>query len=320
VEQRPLGSTGVTVSRLGLGTLTWGRGTDSADADEMVRAFADAGGTLIDTGSAHDDGAAESILGKVLADPSLRDAAFVVARAGTTPNSARPVNLSRQHLLSSLDASLARLGTGHIDLWLLEDWDADTPIDESLDAIGVAVSSGRVLYAGVSASRGWHVATAAVASARTPHHRPLAAVATAYSLLERSADDEILPAARSHGMGVLACAPLGRGVLTGKYRRGTPPDSRGASETLGPGVRRLLGAHGRRVVEGVGAAAQGLGVSPGEVSLAWVRDRPGVTCAVVGTRTVHQMRAALHSDALTLPEEIRSVLDEVSLPAGGDER
>lgn len=320
VERRPLGATGATVSRLGLGTLGWGRGVDPADADDMVRAFIDAGGSLIDTSDAHADGAVESLLGKVLSDPALRDAAFVVTRAGTGGHPRRPVDTSRQHLLASLDASLARLGTSHIDLWMLSAWDDATPIDETLDAMGVAVATGRVLYAGVAFPRGWQVGTAAVASARAPHHRSLAAVAVAYSLVDRDAEAEVIPGARAHDLGILACAPLGCGVLTGKYRHGTPPDSRGASEVLGPGVRRLLDDRGRRVVEGVVTAAQGLDVTAAEVALAWVRDRPGISTVIVGPRTIHQLRTAVQSDALVLPDEIRSVLDEVSMCDTGDHR
>ena len=312
MERRPLGSTGAMVSRLGLGTVTWGRGMDPGDADDMIRAFVDAGGSLIETSDAHADGAVESLLGKVVSDPGLRDECFVVTRAGTGGQSRRPVDTSRQHLLATLDASLSRLGAGHIDLWLLDAWDDATPIDEALDAMGVAVMSGRVHYSGIAFTRGWQVGTAAVCAARPPHHRPLAAAATAYSLVMREAEAEILPAARAHGLGVLACAPLGYGVLTGKYRHGTPPDSRGASEKHGPGVRRLLDDHGRRVVEGVVAAAQGLDVTPAEVSLAWVRDRPEVTSVVIGARTVHHLRTALESESVTLPDEIRSALDEVS--------
>ncbi|TEX51645.1 MAG: hypothetical protein B7C55_04515, partial [Actinomycetales bacterium mxb001] len=215
---------------------------------------------------------------------------------------------------------LARLGTGHIDLWLLDDWDSATPIDESLDALGVAISTGRVHYAGIAFAKGWQVGTAASSSARAPHHRPLAAVATPYSLVLRHAEDEILPAARAHDVGVLACAPLGCGVLTGKYRHGTPPDSRGASESLGPDVRRHLGDHGRAVIEGVAAAAQGLDVTSSEVAIAWVRDQPGVSSTVVGARTVHQLRTSLRSESLTLPGEIRSVLDEVSSRESVDHR
>ena len=320
MERRPLGATGAAVSRLGLGTLSWGRGTDPADADDMVREFIDAGGNLIDTSDALGDGAVEALLGKVLADPGLRDESFVVTRAGAGNRPRRPIDTSRQHLLASLDASLARLGTGHIDLWLLHDWDSATPMDESLDALGVAISTGRVHYAGIAFAKGWQVGTAASSSARAPHHRPLAAVATPYSLVMRQAEDEILPAARAHDVGVLACAPLGCGVLTGKYRHGTPPDSRGASESLGPDVRRHLGDRGRAVIEGVAAAAQGLDVTSSEVAIAWVRDQPGVSSTVVGARTVHQLRTSLRSESLTLPGEIRSVLDEVSSRESADHR
>jgi aryl-alcohol dehydrogenase-like predicted oxidoreductase len=138
-----------------------------------------------------------------------------------------------------------------------------------------------------------------------------------YSLLQRGVEREVLPAAAALGLGVLAWSPLGRGVLTGKYRSGTPADSRAASPHLAGFVEAYLDQHSRRVVEAVATAAEGLGVQPLEVALAWVRDTPAVTAAIVGARTAAQLRGVLTGEDLSLPDEIRAALDEVSAPALG---
>ena len=147
-----------------------------------------------------------------------------------------------------------------------------------------------------------------------PGRAPLASTQVEYSLLNRAVEDEVLPAARALGMGMLPWSPLGRGVLTGKYRNGTPADSRAATSHFGPFVGAYLGPHQQRIVEAVARAAEGLGWSALEVALAWVRDRPGVTAPIVGARTADQLRGALGVEELALPEEIASALDDVSGP------
>lgn len=310
MERRPLGTSGVMVSRLGLGTMTWGRGTDEDDAREQVRAFVDAGGSLIDTASSFASGASEPLVGKILADPLLRSEVFLVSQAGARPGQPRPTDTSRAYLLEAVDASLARLGVDHVDLLLIQGWDPITPLEETLTTVAQIVQSGRARYAGISGVEAWQLATASL-MARGMGLR-LVAAQSQYSLVQRSGEADVLPSCAWHGLGMLASAPLGHGVLTGKYRHGTPPDARGASEALGPAVRAYLGEGSRRVIEGVTRAAEGLGVTPAEVALAWVRDRPGVVAPVVGARTVHHLRTALASDFLDLPGEIRSALEEVS--------
>ncbi|MDQ1702495.1 MAG: hypothetical protein QOF57_1747, partial [Frankiaceae bacterium] len=146
-----------------------------------------------------------------------------------------------------------------------------------------------------------------------PGRTPVVSALASYSLLDRAADDELLPAARACGVGVLAAAPLARGVLSGKYRGGVPADSRGASSgDERAGVRSYLDDWSRQVVEALCTAADGLGAAPIEVALSWVRDRPGVTAAVVGARTAGQLTAALASEDLELPAEILSALNDVS--------
>lgn len=301
------------VSRLGLGTATWGTSTADDDAGLQLSTFVDAGGTLVDAAGSE----AISLLGKLLGDPGLRSDIFLVVRSGTTADSDRPINTSRPALREAIDRILAHLGGTHVDLWMLDGWDARTPLDETLSSLSEIAHSGRAHYVGLSNLAGWQLALAATRAEGSPHHLTIAAVEYEYSLLQRDIEAEVLPACRELGIGLLPWAPLGRGVLTGKYRHGTPPDSRGASESHGPAVRAYLGDRHRRIVEGVGRAAEGLGVSPAEIALSWVRDRPGVVAPVIGARTIHHLRSALAGDSLTLPAEIRSALDELSAPAVG---
>jgi aryl-alcohol dehydrogenase-like predicted oxidoreductase len=180
------------------------------------------------------------------------------------------------------------------------------------------VSSGRARYAGVSNYSGWQTGHA-VARQGCPGtgSAPLVSTQVQYSLIERGIEREVLPASVALGLGVLAWSPLGSGVLTGKYRTGTPADSRRATPHFGPRVERHLDDRSRSIVDAVVTAAEGLEASPLEVALAWVRDAPGVSAAVVGARTSAQLRASLDADRLTLPREIRDALDEVSAPPTG---
>ena len=317
MKQRHLGRSGLVVSRLALGTMTWGRDTDEDDAAAQLIAFREAGGTLVDTADVYADGESERVLGRLLADVVPRDEVVLATKAcGTTGPGPMGRGTSRGHLLSALDASLARLGTDHVDLWQLHAWDPVTPWEEAMAAVDTAVQSGRVRYAGVSNYCGWQLA--ATASWQTALRRaPLVSNQVEYSLLQRGVEREVVPAALDLGVGLLPWSPLGRGVLTGKYRNGAPADSRGATEHLKGFVAPYLDDTASHVVDAVLTAADGLGVSPVAVALAWVRDRPGVVAPVVGARTAAQLQASLAAEQVELPPEIRSALDDVSAPASG---
>ncbi|MFG2289044.1 aldo/keto reductase [Streptomyces sp. NPDC048595] len=315
MEQRHLGRTGLRVSRLGLGTLNWARDTDEQEAAEQLKAFWEAGGTLVDTADIYADGGAEYLLGR-LAEGLVPRADLVIAtKAGSVLEAHRRVDGSRRHLLAALDASLGRLGTDYVDLWQLHAFDPHTPLEETLQALDLAVSSGRARYVGLSNFSGWQLAKAATWQLAAPGIRNrLASTQMEYSLLQRGIEREVLPAALDLGIGVLPSSPLGRGVLTAKYRHATPADSRGASEHLAAFVAPYLDETAGRVVDAVTTAADGLAVTPLQVALSWVRDRPGVTAPILGARTAQQLRAALSVEALSLPDEIRRALDDVSAP------
>lgn len=306
------------MSRLALGTMTWGRDTDEDDAAAQLIAFREAGGTLVDTADVYAGGESERVLGRLLAEVVDRDEVLVATKAyGETGAGPMGRGTSRGHLLSALDASLRRLQLDHVDLWQLHAWDPVTPWEEAMAALDTAVASGRVRYAGVSNYAGWQLAATATHQRSWPGRAPLVSTQVEYSLLERGVEREVVPAARELGVGLLPWSPLGRGVLTGKYRNGSPADSRGASAHFAGFVAPYLADAAASVVDSVLTAADGLGVSPVAVALAWVRDRPGVVAPIVGARTAAQLSASLAAESVELPPEIRSALDDVSAPSVG---
>jgi aryl-alcohol dehydrogenase-like predicted oxidoreductase len=200
-------------------------------------------------------------------------------------------------------------------------YDPATPLDETLAALDSAVAAGKARYVGVSNFAGWQTARAAAWQAAWPGRAALVAAQMEYSLVERGIEREVLPACADLGLGLLVWSPLGRGVLTGKYRLGRPADSRAASPHFERFVAPYLEPRRSSIVEAVVTAAQGLGVAPLEVALAWVRDRPGVVAPILGARSVGQLQGALAAEEMTLPAEIARALDDVSaIPLGYPER
>jgi aryl-alcohol dehydrogenase-like predicted oxidoreductase len=314
MQQRAVGATGLTVSRLGLGTMMWGRDTDEHEARDQLIAFAEAGGTLVDTAAGYGDGIAEELIGRMIGDVVARDEIVLATKAGISRRTGeREIYASRGRLLTELDASLRRLGVDHVDLWQLHTWVDGVPLEETLTALDLALTSGRASYVGISNYTGWQTAQAATWQRAVPGRAVLASTQMEYSLLERSIDLDVVPAAQAMGLGILVWSPLAGGVLTGKYRTGIPSESRGASPSFSRFVETYLeDERNQQVVEGVAKAAEGLGWSMAEVSLAWVRDRPGVTAPIVGARTAKQLLGLLGVEDLTLPPEIVAALDDVS--------
>lgn len=316
MQQRPLGKSGLWVGRLGLGTMTWGKQTDEYEARDQLAAFLDAGGTLVDTANSYGRGASEDILGTLIQEFECREDIVLATKAVQRPDTERGLDASRRHLLDALEASLKRLDVEHIDLWQLHRWDAWTPLEETLAAVDAAVTSGKVRYAGISNYSGWQTARACTLQQR-PGAAPIITTQMEYSLLERGIEREIVPAAQTLGIGVLPWSPLGRGVLTGKYRHSIPIDSRGGNPETSGFVNAYNNERAHRIVDAVCTAAEGLDAAPGEVALAWLRDRPGVVAPIVGARTTSQLISALASEELVLPEEIVVALDEISEPEMG---
>ena len=317
MELRSVGRSGLKVSELGLGTMTWGVETDPDEAAAQLVAFHDAGGTLLDTAASYGFGETERLIGSLLADVVPRADLTLATKAGITrhPDGRRVVDCSRGALLRQLDASLAALGTDYVDLWYVHYVDDSVPFDETLAALDAAVSSGRVRYAGVSNYCGWRLARAAAWQRAVPGRAPVVANQMRYSLLDRGIEREVVPACAALGVGIFPWSPLGGGVLTGKYRGGVPADSRASSATRQLPLDQQ--PHAAGIVEAVATAADGLATSPVAVALAWVRDRPGVTAPILGARTLGQLTAALACLTLDLPASISAALDDVSAPAFG---
>ena len=313
MQQRAVGASGLKVSSLGLGTMTWGRDTDEHEARDQLIAFAEAGGTLVDTAAGYADGASEQLIGSLIGDVMARDEVVLATKAGIgRRGGSRQVDTSRRGLLEGLDSSLRRLRTDHVDLWQVHVWSDETPLEETLATLDHAVATGRARYVGISNYAGWQTAQAATWQRAVPGRAALVSTQVQYSLLAREIEYDVVPAARALGLGILPWSPLAGGALTGKYRTGTPSDSRGARSDFSGRIEAYLDDRGRGVVEAVARAADGLGWTAQQVALAWVRDRPGVTAPIVGARTAAQLQSALGVVDLRLPPEIVAALDDVS--------
>ena len=310
MQQRYVGNSGFRVSALSLGTMSWGAETDDQDAAELLQVFLNGGGRHVDTSASYGDGAAEAVIGSLLGDLVARTEVSISTKAGmTTAGGRRRIDASRGALLNELDASLARLGTDYVDMWFAEAWDSNVPLEETLSALDFAVRTGRARYAGIANFAGWQAAKAAALAAF-----PLVAAQAEYSLLHRWPETELIPAVEDAGLGLMAWGPLGRGVLTAKYRGSIPPGSRAASDREASYVERYLAEAPTRTVDAVAMAAKGLGRTPLDVSLSWVLAQPGVATAVVGPRNPVQLKEVLEAQLVALPPEIALALEDVSAP------
>jgi aryl-alcohol dehydrogenase-like predicted oxidoreductase len=288
--------------------MSWAGETDEQDASELLRTFLNAGGRHVDTAASYADGRSEAMVGSMLGDVVARTEISISTKAGlTTPDGRRGVDTSRNAMLTGLEASLARLGTDYVDIWFAEAWDGNVPLEETLSALEYAVRTGRARYAGVSNFNGWQTAKAAAIAGF-----PLVAAQAEYSFLQRRPEAELIPAVEDAGLGLMAWAPLGRGVLTGKYRGSIPTGSRGASATEAGYVEPYLDGKASRTVEAVCMAAKGLGRSPQDVSLSWLLSQHGVATAIVGPRSPAQLKEILDAQLSPLPPEIACALEDAS--------
>lgn len=313
MQTRPLGASGLHVSRLGLGTMSWGRDVEWATARDLLAEFVGAGGNLVDTAPAYGAGVAEKMIGKALAGGLPRESLVIATKAGfVVRDGRRQIDTSRGALLNDLESSLRRLRTDHVDLWQVHAW-GDAPIEETLSAMDAAVARGMARYVGVSNFVGWQTATAATWQEADRTRTRLSSVQVEYSLLARRAEVEVVGAAAYHQLGLLAWSSLGRGVLPGSYRGGRlPRGSRGASEHFTWFVEPYLQPRSAAIVDAVAHAAQGLGLTPSQVALLWVRDAPQVASALVGPRTVDQLAELLDAEGKELVAPIVAALDDIS--------
>ncbi|MEV4438145.1 aldo/keto reductase [Streptomyces sp. NPDC049577] len=311
MEYTQLGRTGLKVSRIVLGTMNFGPRTEEADSHEIMDAALDAGVNFFDTANVYgwgeNKGRTEKIIGSWFAKGGGRREKVVLATKGygsmspdgdNWPNRSR---LSALNIRRSVEGSLKRLGTDHIDLYQFHHVDRATPWDEIWQAMDVLVQQGKVLYVGSSNHAGWHIAQANETARRRGSYG-LVSEQCLYNLVERRAEMEVIPAAEAYGLGVIPWSPLQGGLLGGAIRR--------AAEG-GRSAEALANTKMRQQIQAYEDLVDKHGLAPGEVALAWLLTRPGVTGPIVGPRTVEQLKSGLRAVELTLPEELLASLDEI---------
>ena len=320
MEYRQLGSSGLRVSALTLGTMTFGGRdrfalvgeTDVAGATRQIDMCLDRGVNFIDTADVYSGGVCEEILGEAI--KGRRDRVLIATKArmpmGDGPNDA---GLSRHHLIAGCEASLRRMGIDHIDLFQVHEWDGQTPLEETLEALETLVKSGKVRYVGASNYAGWQLMKALGVADRHGYQR-FACQQIYYSLESRDAEYELLPLAVDQGVGILVWSPLAGGLLSGKFRRGDKglEGSRALTDWAEPPVRnedQLLDT-----IEELVEIGSSHGVSAAQVALAWLLGRPGVVSLIIGARTDEQLEDNLAAADLQLSDGDRARLEEVSRP------
>ncbi|RZS80109.1 aryl-alcohol dehydrogenase-like predicted oxidoreductase [Motilibacter rhizosphaerae] len=320
MQYRTLGSSGLKVSALTLGTMTFGGGgkfalvgsTMHEEATRQVDLALEAGVNLIDTADVYSDGLSEEIVGAAV--KGRRDDLLLASKVrfamGSGPNDA---GLSRHHILRGAEASLRRLGTDYLDLYQLHQWDGVTPVEEIVAALDTLVQQGKARYVGISNFSAWHAMKLLGVAERTGAVRPVSQQIH-YTLQAREAEYELVPLSLDQGLGILVWSPLAGGLLSGKYRRGhQPPEgSRGLSDWNEPPVRDQEKLYD--IVEVLVEIAQGHGVSAAQVALAWLLTRPAVSSVIIGARTTEQLQDNLASASLELAPEEVARLEEVSRP------
>lgn len=309
---RLLGRSGLRVSELCLGTMTfgedWGWGSSREESRQVFDAYVRAGGNFLDTAINYTNGTSEKFLGEMIA--ADRDH-FVLATKFTLSTRPEDPNFSgnhRRNMMHSVETSLKRLGTDRIDLYWLHAWDFTTGIDEVMRGFDDLVRAGKILYAGISDAPAW-IVSAANTMADLRGWAPFVALQIEYSLIERTVERELLPMARALDLAVAAWSPLGSGLLTGKYA--SAADAGKPGHRIAPGGRRIS-SRNLAIAREVAEVSKELGRSPSHVALAWVRSRPGVVIPIVGARTAKQLEENLGCLDLELPAQARARLDTAS--------
>ena len=316
MEYRRLGETGLMVSELCLGCMTFGREADEEDSKKLVARFLEAGGNFVDTADVYTKGVSEEITGRAI--KPVRDDVVLATKVrfpmGEGPND---VGLSRKHITQGCEDSLRRLGTDHIDLYQVHCWDAATPLEETLSALTDLVRAGKVRYIGVSNFTAWQIMKSVGLSDALGLER-FVCLQPQYSLIERNVEYEILPACLEEGIGVIPWSPLGGGFLSGKYRRDArpPEDSRiaGAQEWQEEYWDRRATERNWNVLDLVGEISEATGKSYAQISLNWLLRQPAVTAPIIGARTMEQLEDNLGAAGWELDEDqVRSLSEAGAL-------
>jgi aryl-alcohol dehydrogenase-like predicted oxidoreductase len=317
MNYRYLGKTGLKVSELCLGTMTFGAGATEEVSRQILDRFVESGGNFVDTADVYTDGTSEKIVGRWLKGKTRDD--FVVATKvrfamGEGPND---IGLSRKHILAGVEASLRRLGTDYVDLYQVHCWDRTTPLEETLSTLDALVHSGKVRYIGVSNFTGWQLQKA-IDLSRCKGWESFVCLQPLYNLLDRYVEWELLPVCLNEGLGIIPWSPLRGGWLSGKYRRGmaSPPQGTRVKEAEEQGWSEAWSLYNNErtwdILDEVFAIAQETGKTPAQVALNWLLQKPGVTAPIIGARTVAQLEDNLGAIAWTLATSQMERLDQVS--------
>lgn len=317
MNYRQMGRTGLRVSELCLGAMTFGRETTESDSYKILDHFAEAGGNFIDTADVYSEGASEEIVGRWLRRKNRDD--FVIAtkvRFSTGPGT-NDVGLSRKHIMAGIENSLRRLGTDYVDLYQIHAWDPATPLKETLSALNALVAAGKVRYLGASNVTG-HQLQKAIDLSRANRWEPFTCLQPLYNLLDRAIEWELVPVCRSEGMGIIPWSPLRGGWLSGKYRRGmsAPPSGTRVQDAgkHGWGERWSEYATDRTwdVIDALLAVAEESAKTPAQVALNWVLNRPVVTAPIIGVRSMAHLEDNLGAVGWALSAEQLARLNQVS--------
>lgn len=312
MEYTRLGSSGLKVSRICLGTMTFGREADEETSFAILDRFVELGGNLIDTADVYSAGASERIIGRWLAQRGLRDSVVLATKVyGQTGSGPNDSGLSRMHIQRAVEASLRRLQTDVIDLYQIHRWDAETPVEETLRALDDLVRQGKVRYIGCSNLKAWQLGVFLHAAERDGLTR-FVSLQPVYNALSRAIELELLPLCAEEGLGVLNYNPLAGGMLTGKYRRGGTMPTGARLEAFKGYYERYYTEQALDIVEGFVAAAAERGVTPAQLAVAWVLADPRITCPIVGARNLEQFNDTVQGVNLRLTPEERALIPAVA--------
>ena len=323
-DYRLLGRSGLRVSPMCLGAMTfgedWGWGANAQDSRRMFDMYADRGGNFVDTANGYTGGTSEMLLGEFMGGQRDRWVVGTKFTMNTAPGDPNAGGNHRKNMMQAIEASLKRLGTDYIDLYWVHTWEFRTPVDEVMRALDDAVRQGKILYVGVSNAPAWKIAQANVL-AEWKGWTPVAALQLEYNLLQRAPERDLLPMCREFGLGVVPWSPLAAGLLTGKYTREhiAEPGAGDNRSLTGGNTRETMVASSGRVTEQALAVndalreiAQEVDAKPAQVALAWVAGREGVTSTILGARTPEQMETNLGAAGVSLSEDQRARLDDLT--------
>jgi len=310
MEYQTLGKTGVKVSRLCFGTMSFGSIADEESSQAMFERCREAGINFFDCANVYAGGRSEKILGRLIAD--CRHEIVLTSKVGfPTGDDVNAEGLSRRHIVRSVEESLKRLGTDHIDLYFVHRFDRQTSIEQTLRALDDLVHQGKVLYTGVSNWAAWQIATA-LGISRQKGLAPFDCLQPMYNLVKRQAEVEILPLAEAEHLGVIPYSPLGGGLLTGKYGVDRRPES-GRIVERDMYARRYSRDVYYEIADRFGAHAAERGLAPATLAVAWVMAHPAVTAPIIGARNVEQLEESLAAPAVKMTPKWRAEISALSL-------